>query len=592
MNDSREDTPFVAPDARQLNELFPAYEIEGLIASGGMGAVYCALQKSLDRTVALKILPKELSKDAAFCSSFQAEAKAMARLNHPNLIGVYDFGEVDDMLFIIMEFVPGQSIYHSANGQAIDPREVARLVTRICEGLSHAHENGIIHRDIKPSNILLDFNIQPKIGDFGLARPVERKIQEGEEIFGTPHYTAPEVVNAPQTVDHRADIFSVGVLLHELLTGKLPADDPRLPSLISKCDPRFDRIVKKATSPDPKARYGSAKEIVEALSAITTSKEAQLARPVVAGPRPEVSRVPVGKRPKPIVDTKKSSGSSFAFILALAAVGGGLYYYHKNHGLPFLESPKTVEPVVVSDATEPEPAPEPTPEIEPPSEPTTSPEKLAAAPVPEPAKPTEPAPTIETPQAPKMDMSAFYQRVRKIMQDRAKSEISQYQFALTNNFRGFETDIKHSLSDLGIRAVKEKKALDDSLLELRESGNRLPQDLAKKFSEFPGIEEHAPNYLDKQTNIDAAFKKSMTSHASTYIVGLQKQIERSQAESDAGAIKLLEAEIKLTRDDVEYFPNLMLGIDPKANLSANEPDEEGYIIPHNSKKGLVLPTDE
>ena len=110
---------------------------------------------------------------------------------------------------------------------AIDPSEVIRLVTGICHGLAHAHEHGIIHRDIKPSNILLDLNAQPKIGDFGLARPIERKIEEGEEIFGTPHYTAPEVVDAPHSVDYRADIFSVGVLLHELLTGKLPAKDPR-----------------------------------------------------------------------------------------------------------------------------------------------------------------------------------------------------------------------------------------------------------------------------------------------------------------------------------------------------------------------------
>ena len=197
MSDSHEYAGFVAPDPADLAPLFPGYEIQGLIATGGMGAVYCAVQKSLDRTVALKILPMELSKDAAFCAGFEAEAKAMARLNHPNLIGVYDFGEVNGMLYIIMEFVPGKSIYHSADGIAIDPDEVIRLVTGICHGLAHAHEHGIIHRDIKPSNILLDLNAQPKIGDFGLARPIERKIEEGEEIFGTPHYTAPEVVEAP-----------------------------------------------------------------------------------------------------------------------------------------------------------------------------------------------------------------------------------------------------------------------------------------------------------------------------------------------------------------------------------------------------------
>jgi serine/threonine protein kinase len=134
MTDSHEPAGFIAPDPADLAPLFPAYQIQRLIATGGMGAVYCALQKSLDRTVALKILPMEFSKDAAFCKGFETEAKAMARLNHPNLIGVYDFGEVNGMLYIVMEFVPGQSIYHSANGHALDPAEVIRLISGICNG--------------------------------------------------------------------------------------------------------------------------------------------------------------------------------------------------------------------------------------------------------------------------------------------------------------------------------------------------------------------------------------------------------------------------------------------------------------------------
>ncbi|NJR42320.1 MAG: serine/threonine protein kinase [Akkermansiaceae bacterium] len=166
MSDSPENLGFQAPEPKDLAPLFPGYEIESLIASGGMGAVYCAVQKSLDRTVALKILPSELSRDASFRAGFEAEAKAMARLNHPNLIGVYDFGEVGGMLYIIMEYVPGKSVYHSAYGIAIDQVEVIRLVSGICHGLAHAHEYGIIHRDIKPANVLLDLNAQPKIGDF------------------------------------------------------------------------------------------------------------------------------------------------------------------------------------------------------------------------------------------------------------------------------------------------------------------------------------------------------------------------------------------------------------------------------------------
>ncbi len=151
------------------------------------------MQRSLDRTVAIKIQPVVLSKDAAFCAGFEAEAKAMARLNHPNLIGVYDFGEVNGMLYIVMEFVAGQSMYHSAYGNAVDPREVIRLVTGVRNGLAHAHEHGIIHRDIKPSNILLDSQRATQDRDFGLARAGRAENRGRREIFGTPHYTAPEV---------------------------------------------------------------------------------------------------------------------------------------------------------------------------------------------------------------------------------------------------------------------------------------------------------------------------------------------------------------------------------------------------------------
>ncbi|MEO8616281.1 MAG: serine/threonine-protein kinase, partial [Luteolibacter sp.] len=271
MSTSPPSSPFHAPEVSHLATLFPGFEIESLIAIGGMGAVYCATQRSLDRTVAIKILPPELSADAAFRAGFEAEAKAMARLNHVNLIGVYDFGEVGGMLYIIMEFVPGQSIHHSAHGIAIDPMETVRLVSSICHGLAHAHENGIIHRDIKPANILLDLNAQPKIGDFGLARPHDKQVRESDEIFGTPHYTAPEVTTPPFTVCHRADIFSVGVMLHELLTGRLPAEDPRPASAIVRCDPRFDAIIHRATRILPQQRYSSAADIGKDLEAIAST---------------------------------------------------------------------------------------------------------------------------------------------------------------------------------------------------------------------------------------------------------------------------------------------------------------------------------
>lgn len=314
---------FVAPAPAVLAPLFPGYDIEGLIACGGMGAVYKAVQRSLERPVAIKILPQEFTLDREFQANFVAEAKAMARLNHPNLISVYDFGDAGGMLFIIMEFVQGHSLHHAAHGTAIDPTEVIRLISGVCHGLAHAHENGIMHRDIKPANILLDHNANPKIGDFGLARPTDHKVQAGEDIFGTPHYTAPEVVHAPTTVDHRADIFSVGVMLHELLTGRLPADDPRPASLISLCDSRFDAIIRRATAPNPKERYSSALEMVRELRIIASS----------TGPKSPHAGAVVAPynlhRKGKVRRVKKSSGgAAVIIIIIIAAIGAiGLKHY-------------------------------------------------------------------------------------------------------------------------------------------------------------------------------------------------------------------------------------------------------------------------
>ena len=269
MSDAVSGTGFAIRDTQELASLFTGYDIQHLIATGGMGAVYCALQQSLDRMVAIKILPTEFSRDPEFCAGFEAEAKAMAKLNHPNLIGVYDFGEVAGMLYIIMEYVKGETLFNLIQGGAIKTSEALRLMQGICAGVASAHEHGILHRDIKPANILLDAQLQPKIGDFGLARPVESKIEQGGQIFGTPGYTAPEVIKPPHDFDQRADIFSLGVMLHELITGKLPGDDPRPASLQVRCHPRVDAVIRKATQPDPAMRFQSVAEMAAELAKVS-----------------------------------------------------------------------------------------------------------------------------------------------------------------------------------------------------------------------------------------------------------------------------------------------------------------------------------
>lgn len=258
---------FHPPDPAELTELLKGYEVTDLIAAGGMGAVYRAKQLSLDRFVAIKLLPAEMGDDPSFRNLFHAEARAMARLNHVNLIGIYDFGETKGMPYIVMEFVAGKSLHDSSHGKAIDQTTAVEIVIGMCRGLAHAHRAGIIHRDIKPANILLDPKAQPKIGDFGLAAAIDSDEHDGP-LYGTPGYAAPEVYGNPKAIGNPFDIYAVGVILYELLTGKMPEEPTSPPSTVSRCDRRLDPIFKKATRRNPALRYQDADEMASDLETL------------------------------------------------------------------------------------------------------------------------------------------------------------------------------------------------------------------------------------------------------------------------------------------------------------------------------------
>ncbi len=287
MSDNAPDTDFTPPELEEIGRLLPAYEVHYFIAKGGMGAVYMARQKSLERDVAIKILPRHFGEDASFRASFETEAKSMAKLNHPNLISIYDFGQVDGLLYIIMEMVQGKSLYHSAYGKTIDPSEAARIVLGICNGLENAHKHGILHRDIKPANILLDPKASPKIGDFGLAQPAGDT--ESEVSFGTPGYSAPEVIHNPAAVDESTDLYSVGVILYELLTGHLPSSSYSPAASEVNCDPGYDRVIRKATHPTPALRYRNAKSMAADLEKVMHAKQKENPLLVKADSKPSSS---------------------------------------------------------------------------------------------------------------------------------------------------------------------------------------------------------------------------------------------------------------------------------------------------------------
>jgi tRNA A-37 threonylcarbamoyl transferase component Bud32 len=264
---------FVPPSVEQMAKLFPQLEIIELLGQGGMGAVYKARQPRLNRFVALKILSPEKQSDPQFAERFEREARALAWLNHPNIVTVYDFGETQGNYFLLMEFVDGQTLRQVLLARRLASAEALAIVPQICQALQYAHDQGVIHRDIKPENILLDKKGQVKIADFGIAKLLDQAPQDisltgAKDVVGTPYYMAPEQIEKPQTVDHRADIYSLGVVFYEMLTGELPLGNFQPPSQKVPIDVRLDEVVLHAMEKEPERRYQKASQIKMAVETI------------------------------------------------------------------------------------------------------------------------------------------------------------------------------------------------------------------------------------------------------------------------------------------------------------------------------------
>jgi len=272
--DSRDD-PLTAPTPAELAPLFPGLEILEVAGQGGMGTIYKARQPQLDRMVALKILSPELGRDPAFADRFSREAQALAKLNHSNIVNIFDFGQAGGFFYFLMEYVDGVTLRTLIDQKQVPVEEAQRIVIEICHALQYAHEEGIVHRDIKPSNILLDKKGRVKIADFGLARLMGKRAKDTSAasqtsvVMGTPHYMAPEQLERPGKVDLRADIFSVGVVLYEMLTGELPLGHFEPPSHKARVDPRLDEIVLKALAKEPRKRYQNANQFRRAVEDAT-----------------------------------------------------------------------------------------------------------------------------------------------------------------------------------------------------------------------------------------------------------------------------------------------------------------------------------
>ena len=275
----RQAADFTPPAPAELAAEFPELEILDLIGRGGMGIVYKARQKQLGRTVALKILAPAVADDPAFAERFSREARALALLNHPHIVAVYDFGRRNQRFYFLMEYVDGANLRQLLDGSRLAPRQALAIVPQICAALQYAHDHGVVHRDIKPENLLLDKCGQLKIADFGLAKladrnPLEVTLTGTGQVMGTLHYMAPEQTEHPQQVDHRADIYSLGVVFYQMLTGELPLGRFAPPSRKVELDVRLDEIVLRALEKEPAQRYQRASEIKTQVEAIATAPSA------------------------------------------------------------------------------------------------------------------------------------------------------------------------------------------------------------------------------------------------------------------------------------------------------------------------------
>jgi predicted Ser/Thr protein kinase len=271
---TQSDTPAL-PTPDELTALLPHgnYQVEGLLGQGGMGAVYAATQVRLKRPVAIKIMRRDQGLDHDFEPRFEREALALAKLNHPHIVSVIDYGEAGpDYLYIVMEMVDGADLMSVIRAGHMTQDMALALLPQICDALQFAHDHGIVHRDIKPGNILLTRDGRIKIADFGLARLHDTEssaLTQTGTGMGTPDYAAPEQFQADAQIDHRADIYALGVMIYQMITGELPRGVWRPPSERAPVAPQWDDIVRHAMQTDPADRYQKASEIKTDVSKIT-----------------------------------------------------------------------------------------------------------------------------------------------------------------------------------------------------------------------------------------------------------------------------------------------------------------------------------
>ncbi|HQV94346.1 MAG TPA: protein kinase, partial [Anaerolineales bacterium] len=277
-------------DTLQPGQMLGSYRIISQVGKGGMATVYKAYQSSMDRNVAIKVLPRQLAESPEFAARFQQEARIIARLEHPHILPVFDFGESDGVTYFVMRYLEAGTLKTKMEAGPLSLSEIDRLFTQLAEALNYAHGHGIVHRDLKPANALIDGDGNLFLTDFGIAKLLESaspRLTQTDAILGTPAYISPEQAKA-ETVNQRSDIYSLGIILYEMVTGSVPfvADTPLAvilkhisdplppPSILKKDIPEsIERVILKALAKEPDNRYATASEFLSTWKRALEEKE-------------------------------------------------------------------------------------------------------------------------------------------------------------------------------------------------------------------------------------------------------------------------------------------------------------------------------
>jgi len=333
-----------SPDEHSRSQQIPGYQILSKLGSGAMATVFKARQISLDRIVAIKVLPKRFSENAEYVERFYKEGKAAAKLNHPNIVQAIDVGEANGYHYFVMEYVEGHTLYDEllqkqGSGQVFGEARALEVIIQIARALEHAHSQGLIHRDVKPKNIMITNEGVVKLADMGLARVAadsQAAVAEAGRAYGTPYYISPEQIRGEVNIDFRSDIYSLGATFYHLVTGRVPFEaptpvavmqkhlkDPLVPPdhINTKLSAGVSEVIEVMMAKDRRQRYGSTRDLLMDLEAVRAGNPPLQARKqidasVLSGLTSEVSEEPAVEQAPAVVE--RSNTAIILLIIALA----------------------------------------------------------------------------------------------------------------------------------------------------------------------------------------------------------------------------------------------------------------------------------